>query len=196
MEAGAQVAQTAASDYLAYLHDSSAHAAAQTIGAKRLTAERINQELTAALQRATQFRSEHGKSLATMPSESSRMEIKMDQGGIASSAVQLMKDFRTSAEVALTERLHRYGSQQTDRDYDPLSILVRGAAEDARISSKRDDRDWREDMLLERRTRLRQRADHGTDTLGMREEQLSGIASILTEECQVWWSPPFDLDAA
>jgi hypothetical protein len=196
MDASAQVEQTAASDYLAYLEDPDAHAAAQTIVAKRLTAERITQVLTAALQQATQFRSERGKSMAAMPWGSSRMEIKMDHGGIASSAVQLMKDFRTSAEVALTERLHRYGDEQTNRDYDHLSVLVRGAAEDARMASKREDRDWGEDMLLDLRARLRQRAAQGTDTLGLREEQLSGIASILTEECQVWWSEPFDLDAA
>ena len=195
MDASSQVEQTAASDYLAYLHDPGAHAAAQTIAAKRLTAERITQELTAALQQAIQFRSEHGKSVAAMPAGSSLMEIKMDQGGIACSAVQLMRDFRTSAEVVLTERLHRYGAEQTDRDYDHLSVLVRGAAEDARIVSKRDDRDWGEDMLVDLRARLRQRAGQGTDTLGLQEEQLSGIASILTEECQVWWSEPFDLDA-
>jgi hypothetical protein len=119
----------------------------------------------------------------------------MDAGGLPVHTVGILDDLRSSAEDEIGRRLYRDGPVRANADYDHAQVLVRTLAEDARLSTREDDDNYGQAMYADLRQRLRDQ--HGADpssTRGLTVEQMTGIAAILTELCEVWWSDPFDIE--
>ena len=194
--AGQATAGTAASDYVAYLDEPDAHAAAAAITAKRLTPEAVKAALDHAVAAVATLRSTTGTSVGSMPVGSSVAHKKMDAGGLPVHSVRLLDDLRSSAEQEISRRLYRDGADKANRDYDHLQVLVGALAEDARLAARIHDGAYGQEMYADLRRRLTEQVStQPGSTLGLSPELLTGIAAILTELCRVWWTEPFDLEA-
>jgi Cap4 dsDNA endonuclease len=197
VRAGEATQGTAASDYVAYLADPQGHATRAAIEAKRLSPDTVRAAIHGAVAEATSLRSKEGSDVARLPSDAGTAHRKMDAGGLPVHTVGLLDDLRSSAEEEIERRLYRDGPDRTNTDYDHVQVLVRSIAEDARLAMRTPDSDYGQSMYAELRMRLRdQRTTDPESTRGLSVEQMTGVAAILTELCQVWWGDPFDLEVS
>jgi hypothetical protein len=124
-------------------------------------------------------------------------EKKLKAGEIQDQA----ETFRARA-LAAERHLLRLGH----RDLDPekaaevvtqLINLVKGACDDAHNATKIGGTPFGARMLAEVQTRLRKLAEEQSSMVaGQKYECLAGVAGLLTGDCKVWWSPPFDVGAS
>lgn len=73
--------------------------------------------------------------------------------------------------------------------------LVKAACSDANLAASASPEPWGPDMLRQVLRRLERVAD--TQQSGAAHQTLDclvGVAGLLTEACEVWWSPTFDLE--
>jgi hypothetical protein len=195
VRAGEATQGTAASDYVAYLADPEGHATRAAIEAKRLSRDTIRDTIHRAVEDAGALRSKAGSEVSKLPADTRMAHRKMDAGGLPVHTVALLDDLRSSAEEEIERRLYRDGPVQTNTDYDHVQVLVRSLAEDARLSTRNADGNYGQAMYADLRKRLRdQRNSEPGATRGLSVEQMTGVAAILTELCQVWWSDPFEIN--
>lgn len=194
--AGEATEGTAASDYLAYLDDPAQHATKAAIEAKRISPAAVRRAIHQAVHDAVTLRSKEGSDVSKLPADLGVAHLKMDAGGLPVHTVGLLDDLRASAEDEIGQRLYRDGPEQANADYDHLQVLVRSLAEDARIAARVDGAEYGQAMLGQLRDRLHERRAQDPDSArNFSVEQLTGVAAILTELCQVWWSDPFPIGA-
>lgn len=197
MRAGEATQGTAASDYVAYLADPEGHATRAAIEAKRLSPDAVRRTIHQAVEEAAVLRSKEGSDVSRLPSDARMAHRKMDAGGLPVHTVGLLDDLRSSAEEAIGRRLYRDGPDRTNADYDHVQVLVRSIAEDARLSTRTPDDEYGQAMYAELRRQLRDQSTTDPEsTRGLSVEQMTGVAAILTELCQVWWGDPFDLEGS
>lgn len=123
-----------------------------------------------------------------------RLALKMDAGGISSDNVFLAKDYKYSTETHLISWLHKQTPQEADRRYNQVRLAVKTECQEAYDEEKKPDGDFGEEMLKNLRKRLRNRRIDEPDLFFQcGYEHLLGMAGILTEDCEVWWSKKFKI---
>ena len=118
----------------------------------------------------------------------------MAAGGLSVSDIDHLKDLKFSAEYLLNQWLYKYGSEDAQRYYEHLRVVVRGDCLAAQQSVLGAPGLYGAAMLADLRERLEQRSAKGEiGTPACHAEHLLGLAGILTEDCKVWWSSEFRL---
>lgn len=172
-----------------------ASARVQTIlDGKKLTKESIRACLITSLQADGLLRSNRAITVADLPKGMRRMELKMSAGGLSDNNIDLAKDLRSSTESLLLAWLYRYGEAEADVRYQHLRTLVRVECQEAYDQTATSESLFGEQLLQNIRLRLRERREREQGRLWeCRHEHLMGMASLLTEECKLWWSKEFPL---
>lgn len=118
---------------------------------------------------------------------------KMERGGVGG-YLTFMKRLGLSAEARLTEIAMASGTHIVDQ----LAGVVEAECAEARIDSEvasPDSQPYGRAMLQDVLRRLGGLADADPRRVHRQDKLcLTGIAAILSEDCRVWWSEPFDLD--
>jgi hypothetical protein len=169
-------------------------AASEKISGKCVNCERLQLVLSNCLTRQPTLTTNAPVSVADLPSGLTTMEAKMAAGAISIGNIDLAKDLKASTESLLVGWLYREGKGLADRRYQHLRTLVRSESQEAFDLAFRDDASFGPAMLSDLRTRLRRR--YGEDPgsfFGCAYEHLMGMAGILTEDCTLWWSKPFEI---
>lgn len=101
-----------------------------------------------------------------------------------------------AAERRLLELVDKLGKEEFDRRIGQIETFVKGACDDAKVLSEADSPPFRSAMYRAAMKEIKATADN-RPTMVYREpyEFLMGMAGLLTEDCQVWWSEEFDLGA-
>lgn len=124
-----------------------------------------------------------------------RIEKKMAAGAIAADEIELAKDLKFSTDRLLQEWMYKYGAKEASRRYDHLQLIVKDDCFEASGLTKAAG-PYGSAMLARIRSNLKLSAAHHGGQLGpmgVTYSHLLGVVGILTEECNVWWSDPFDL---
>lgn len=180
--------------YLAVFNDPAAIEASEIIKGKRITKERLVLILRSVLPIQPTLCTNQPLSAADLPSTSGNIDAKMTTGGISINNVNLAKDLKSSTELILARWLHSEGKARTDARYQHLRTLVLNECQEAFDKAKGTTEVFGQKMLDDIRTRLRERfKEDKANLFGCSYEHLLGMASILTEDCPVWWSEPFVL---
>ena len=119
----------------------------------------------------------------------------MAAGAVSVSEIDLAKDFKFSSDKLLQQWMYKYGPKETSRRYDHLQLIVKEECFEASVQT-RSDGPYGPEMLARIRSNLRQATAHHSAQLasmGITYNHLFGIVGILTEDCAVWWTDPFDL---
>lgn len=78
-----------------------------------------------------------------------------------------------------------------------LESVVQGVCDDALLQTQQNGRTSGEAMLVQVQQRLQKLAEeHPNNVHNQPYDCLVGMAGLLTEDCTVWWSEPFDLTEA
>lgn len=183
-------------DYAAVMENPDESTRRIIVSAKKIIAGDIIDILKGASNDVILLRSAGQIDVASLPSGFSKMEMKMTKGLIDADNIDVLKDMKASAEAALTRRLYKQGSDRTNEEYGHLQTMVNLDCREAFDMTKSPDEPFGMRMLQEVRRRLRERAQNESLSLfGFKYEHLLGCVAILTEECKVWWSERFNLDA-
>jgi len=134
-----------------------------------------------------------GQGLDNFPNGSSRLEKKMDAGGISYENIQLVKDQIFSLENHAASWLYKYDSKQAAHQYDQIKLIVQNECQEAHDENMSTEL-YGQKMLIKVRERLRNR--YGSEKpifFDCQYDHLLGMAGVLTEECKIWWSNKFDI---
>jgi Cap4 dsDNA endonuclease len=195
LDASSLASLSALPEYVALCSNSVASARNQhIIDSKRISKAIVMEALTRGSSLPMLLRSHHVVPLTELPTGMRKMEIKMAAGGLSVSEIDHLKDLKFSAEHLLQGWLYKYGRQRAQELYEHLRVLIRDECLAAQQSSQQAAGLYGSNMLARLRERLQQRAEmQSAETLECGREHLMGMASILTEDCKVWWSAEFDL---
>jgi hypothetical protein len=122
------------------------------------------------------------------------MELKMAKGKISAANIYRAKDHKYSAHALFDSWIYKYGPQRADERYQQLKVIIGNECQEAYDSVFKPDLPFGHDMLQVVRERIRNRhADESASFFGCKYEHLLGVAGILTELCDVWWSESFEI---
>ncbi len=161
--------------------------------AKRIAVEAVSRMLEDHKRPTFQF-APTDRALVLSPHRTlSCLEQKAIHGGLADQLPTLRR--RTiSAEQHLLKLANR-NEKNIDAILDQLHGVVKSVCDDARLEASAGDSPYGEQMLRIVTRRLRELAESKPDTVyGQEYDCLVGLAGLLTEECEVWWSSEFDLE--
>lgn len=134
--------------------------------------------------------------------DTSKMEIKLDAGGVSNDNIQLLKDNKFSMEQKTASWIHKWGAKKSGKRYNQIKSIVHNECQhayDDHVSTKESSNDRNSNgtkMLVALRTALKERYKLDNNLfLGCSPEHLYGMAGILTADCKVWWSEKFDLNS-
>jgi hypothetical protein len=123
------------------------------------------------------------------------LQQKLTRAGLAE-YVDLVRDRALSAERHLME-LANLKPDEINAILNQITAVVVGECGEARLEASQAGESYGQRMLSDVHRRLREVA---TERPGMvhqeQYEVLAGVAGLLTEECRVWWSAPFQLEEA
>jgi hypothetical protein len=160
---------------------------------KRISVAQFSERL--AEFRSCPFRFASGTSPVALGSGKQQLSVlqqKMIRGGLEDQ-FQTMRDRSISAEAHLMELAHLV-PDQIDTILDQVVGLVAGECDEARLSASQAGEPYGRRMLSDVFTRLRETAQTRAEMVHRQQyECLVGVAGLLTGECRVWWSPPFEL---
>ncbi len=195
-KAGETTPDAVTSDYVAYACDPEAEVVRKTIEGKCLTPAGIRACIDSAMELEAELKTADVVSVTDLPADVGRAERKMLRGEITSLSLAAMKDSRASFEYTMARRLARSGSTKANQDYAHLLALIRNEAAEAHDVASLDGEPYGTRMLMDLRERLRRIATEEPATARhLSQQQLLGVLTILSERCDVWWSPAFDVDA-
>jgi hypothetical protein len=123
------------------------------------------------------------------------LELKMCKGGITEDDIEQVKDSDNSAFKLLMGWNYKYGKLAAASMAENLRLMVKHECRDAYNICKHSSLPFGERMLTLVRERLRQRQQE----VSLRYnnacvfEHLEGVAGMLTERCDVWWSEKFEV---
>lgn len=164
------------------------------IDGKRIDREIVETILSANLSFHVLLRSTRKISISELPAGMDILEIKMAKGDISVENINLLKDQKFSSEYLLAQWLGKHGSQKAEKQFTHVSSIVRSECAEARDISMNGSQAYGTKMLIEVRKRLRERYSYDPGLfLGCQYEHLLGMAGILTEMCEIWWSEKFEL---
>lgn len=164
------------------------------IEGKRITREIVETILSTNLSFHVLLKPRRNISVKELPVGMDILEVKMAKGDISVENINLMKDQKYSSEYLLAQWLGKYGSPKAEKQFNHISSIVRSECAEARDISMDTSLSYGTKMLIEIRKRLRERYSNDPSLFfGCQYEHLMGIAGILTEMCEVWWSEKFEL---
>jgi hypothetical protein len=121
-----------------------------------------------------------------------KLRKKMEKGDLQSQ-ILTMENRSISAEQKLIEKAIEKPSE-IDAFLSQLEGIVQGECDEAYLHAKLTGKPIGPQMLDEVYRRLRQKAELQSDlVLRQPYELLIGVAGLLTGECKVWWSEPFEI---
>jgi hypothetical protein len=121
------------------------------------------------------------------------LEKKAIKGGLVSH-LPTWRRRTLSAEQHLLEMSNRQ-KRDAEQILDHLHDVVKGECDDARLHAATGSQPFGEAMMRILQQQLREKATRTPATVYNQEyECLVGIAGLLTNECEVWWSPEFSLE--
>lgn len=160
---------------------------------KKITKNLIQTIINKLLESEVLLKTSSSAPLSELPKGMKAMELKMAKGGISVANVNLIRDYKSSMEFLLSQWVHKYGPKRAQERYDHLRIIVLTECQEAYDLIHMKDFDGPK-ILIELRRRLRDRHTRESSSFfDCKYEQLFGIVGILTEECIVWWSDPFQI---
>jgi len=168
----------------------------ERIMAKRLTKASIEAVITSTTAGISTLVTTVPTSIHALPKGVRKLEIKMGRGHISMSNILLAKDLKASTELLLQTWYHRHGSERAEKMYQHLRTLVFASCQTAYDTTFVDSDEFGMKMLLAVRLALKEKRN--TDMALPKqctEEHFFGMASILTEDCIIWWSKQFDIPA-
>lgn len=181
-------------DYLILYANPHLAANAEILEGKRITKEKIMTVIQDFIIEEAPLRTFDSLDISSFPKGTRNLEIKMMAGEISVSNIDLIKDYKYSAEALLQENLYKNQPAKTKELFDALSLIVRTECQEAYDANHTNNESFGQNMLMDVRHRIRQR--HEQDCQHMfngKYEHLMGVAGILTEECIVWWSDSFEI---
>lgn len=124
-----------------------------------------------------------------------RLYHKMVRGGLVGQ-FETMRRRALSAEYHLLE-LAQMKPERFELTLNQLVNVVKGECDDAQLAASLHGEPYGHRMLVEVHRRLKEIADNRPAMVDQQQyECLIGVAGLLSGECQVWWSDPFDLEGA
>lgn len=181
-------------DYFILSANPHSAANAEILEGKRITKEKMMTIIQDYILEEAPLRTFDPLDISSFPKGTRNLEIKMIAGDISVSNIDLIKDYKYSAEALLQENLYKNKPAKANELFDALSLIVRTECQEAYDANHTNNELFGQNMLMDVRRRIRQR--HEQDCQHMFNgtyEHLMGIAGILTEECIVWWSDLFEI---
>ncbi len=194
--AGSLAHDSPAREYLALLPDPAREAETAIIEGKTIRRSDVEQAIASAVDADGLLKSHRDIPLEHLPKGMRTMALKMAKGGISVANINLAKDHKHSAEHLATEWLGKSGPAKAQAMYEHVRTIVHTECQEAYDAARSGDPPFGEEMLSAVRDRLRRRRDEDVGGMpGCRYEHLLGMAGVLTEDCDVWWSEPFAVPA-
>jgi len=182
-------------EYLALLPDPEREAGNAIIEGKTIRRSKVEKAIISALDADGLLKSHRGIPLEHLPRGMRRMTLKMAKGGLSVANINLAKDHKFSAEYLASEWLNKSGKARAQAMYEHIRMIVHTECQEA-YDAARGDLPFGEEMLLAVRDRLKKRRDEVAESMPeCRYEHLLGMAGVLTEDCDVWWSEQFTIPA-
>lgn len=182
--------------YFALCEDPAKARVDDIIEGKRITREVVEQVLNEHLSQEALLSSRNKVSVVDLPRGMTTLSAKMSRGKISSDDIEDAKDHKFSAEKYLDAWIYKYSPEEADKRYDQMSVIVRNECREAYDLAFTNERPFGLEMLKDVRQRLRNRlANEPNLFFGCTYEHLLGIAGILAELCDVWWSERFDIQS-
>jgi hypothetical protein len=181
--------------YFVFLQAPGASEERAIIEAKRISKDRLLAVIKQSFDDAVLLCSGNRVDVTTLPKGMTRIEKKMAAGGIPSCDVELVKDLKFSMDKLLQEWMYKYGPEEASKRYDHLQLIVKDDCFEASGHTKASG-PYGPAMLARIRSNLKDSAKHHRSQLaplGISYNHLLGVTGILTEDCKVWWTDPFDV---
>lgn len=164
-----------------------------TIFAKRVPVNAVYDILNQKVAPSFLFRSSYSVSLGNGKGNLWKLRKKMERGKLHSQ-IETMERRSISAEQSLIEHANRR-PEDIERLLTQLEGIVQGECDEAFHTSSITEDDFGPQMLKDVYARLREKANvHSKLVFDQPYEMLIGMAGLLTGECKVWWSQPFNLE--
>lgn len=180
--------------YFALCSDPSQARVSHIIDGKRITRATVEGILESNLSADFLLRRREKVLVSDLPRGMRKLELKMAKGRIPAHNIHYAKDQKFSAEHLLNGWIYKYDPEKANRRYEHLTAIVGNECHEAYDTVFSVGEPFGQEMLQEIRKRLRQR--HSEDPgsfFGAEYEHLLGVAGILTEVCDVWWSEEFEI---
>lgn len=122
------------------------------------------------------------------------MTEKLAAGGLENDRLDFVKDCKASIDHSFLQWTYKYDISVANQRLDHLKVLAKDDCIEAKHAVEKGQSIYASAMYSELRKRLKERIGDPNITLfGCSDHHLLGAAALLTEECKVWWSEPFDL---
>ena len=180
--------------YFVLSDDPQSSANAEVLEGKRMTRDKLLSTIQDFISDQAPLRTLDSINVDSLPLGNRKLERKMVAGEISMANINLAKDYKYSAEALFQKLLYKEQPGSAKELFDGLSLITRTECQEAFDIHFTEEEPFGHDMLQDVRGRIRHR--HEQDCCHMFNgtyEHLMGIVSILTEECAVWWSSPFDI---
>ncbi len=196
LRAGSLANVTPLRNYFSYCADPQRAKIASTIDGKRITISKTLSLLEKSINTLNLLQTREPFKIDKIPSTARVLDRKMVRGNISYQNIELTKDQKYSIETLLEKWLYKYGSVEANKKFNHLKAMVANECAEVYDEVKQDDDNFGTKMLVEVRKRLRSRYETQQHLFfDIQYEHLLGIAGILTELCEVWWSNYFDIKA-
>jgi hypothetical protein len=181
-------------DYFILSENPNLAANAEILEGKRITREKITTIIQDFTSEEAPLRTFDPLDISYFPKGTRKLEIKMSAGEISLSNINLVKDYKYSAEAMFQKMLYKNQPSKAKEVFDGLSLIVRTECQEAYDANHINDESFGQNMLSDVRPRIRRRYEQDCQhRFNGTYEHLMGIAGILTEECVVWWSNSFEI---
>ncbi len=181
-------------DYFILSKNPNLAANAEILEGKRITREKITTIIQDFTSEEAPLRTFDPLDISSFPKGTRKLEMKMSAGEISLSNINLVKDYKYSAEAMFQKMLYKNQPSKAKEVFDGLSLIVRTECQEAYDANHTNDESFGQNMLSDVRPRIRRRYEQDCQhRFNGTYEHLMGIAGILTEECVVWWSNSFEI---
>jgi len=181
-------------DYFILSENPNLAANAEILEGKRITREKITTIIQDFTSEEAPLRTFDPLDISYFPKGTRKLEMKMSAGEISLSNINLVKDYKYSAEAMFQKMLYKNQPSKAKEVFDGLSLIVRTECQEAYDANHTNDESFGQNMLSDVRPRIRRRYEQDCQhRFNGTYEHLMGIAGILTEECVVWWSNSFEI---
>jgi hypothetical protein len=166
----------------------------EIIEGKRITRETVERILQECLSADTLLRTRNPVLLSDLPRGMWKLELKMAKGGIYASNINYAKDHKYSYETLFDTWICKYSNnlQKARERYEHLNVIIGNECQEAYDIASQKGEPFGREMLIDVRHRLRERLKNEPESFfDCKYEHLLGVAGVLTELCNVWWSEEF-----
>ena len=166
----------------------------EIITGKRISKTIVETILSKNLSSKTILKSIKDNPISELPKGMNILEFKMARGNISVENINMMKDQKYSTEYLLAQWLSKYNSKKAENQFTHIQSIVKNECLEAYDMLDIKSQPNGTKMLIEVRKRLRERYSNAANLFfDCQYEHLLGIAGILTEMCDIWWSEKFDI---